>query len=487
MHLICSAIAISQLLTLGFVVQAQTAAETPKPPKIEIHLDSASQVPLPQLAHDLKPAAFTTADGRAGWVLKIPGNRPIATPAYADGMVFVGGGYGSHEFYAFNAETGDLVWKIATQDDGPTAAVVESGYVAFNTESCTVIVVDEKTGKIVWQEWLGDPLMSQPAIAGGKLFIAYPAGQRNHKQQGSSAHTAGGTHHLLAAELKSGRHLWEQEITGDVISAPVVAGEIVYVTSFDGTSFAFHVADGHLLWKKDAAATSAPTIAGGQVVVTRKELSGSSTYEGLTRMDSRGRQKEERLLAKDKADYLKSGNGGGVAISSAAQKQLDSSVGFAAAPTAAKLSAAEKNVGVNSVAGGWAYQGSRAAYQGGQFLNAQGQYLNALNATTGGVNWRAEVKGSKVNGAMQVFSPPSLGREYMYLSSGLGHLVSVRQKDGKIGFNYSFKEPIVFQPALARGNVYAGTASGLLICLKTGSNDADGWYAWGGNAAHNKN
>ena len=51
---------------------------------------------------------------------------------------------------------------------------------------------------------------------------------------------------------------------------------------------------------------------------------------------------------------------------------------------------------------------------------------------------------------------------------------------------YSLGTPMSFQPALARGNVYAGTTQGLLICLKTGNNDADGWYEWGGNAQHNK-
>ena len=62
---------------------------------------------------------------------------------------------------------------------GPTAAVAEDGLVAFNTESCTVIVVDAKSGKVVWQEWLGDPLMSQPAIANGRLYIAYPGSAGN--------------------------------------------------------------------------------------------------------------------------------------------------------------------------------------------------------------------------------------------------------------------------------------------------------------------
>src|SRR5260370_14628284 len=133
---------------------------------------------------------------------------------------------------------------MKTTVDAPSAAVVEAGYVAFNTESCTLIVVDEKTGKVIWQEWLGDPLMSQPAISKGRLFIAYPAGQGGHGQQSNNAiqnesvqkesvaakHAA--SHVLLAVDLKTGRHLWEQEITGDVISAPVVSGDNVYLTCF---------------------------------------------------------------------------------------------------------------------------------------------------------------------------------------------------------------------------------------------------------------
>jgi len=86
----------------------------------------------------------------------------------------------------------------------------------------------------------------------------------------------------------------------------------------------------------------------------------------------------------------------------------------------------------------------------------------------------------------QVFSPPAVGRDYLYLAAADGHLVSVRQSNGGIGFSYALKAPMAFQPVLAKGNVYAGTSDGRLICLKTGNQDADGWYTWGGNAQHNK-
>ena len=119
-------------------------------------------------------------------------------------------------------------------------------------------------------------------------------------------------------------------------------------------------------------------------------------------------------------------------------------------------------------------------------MNAQGRYLNSVRASDGRENWRAEIVGGNVSSTTQVFSPPAVGAEYLYLAAATGHLVSVRQSDGSVGFNYAMKAPMTFQPALAAGNVYAGTSDGRVICLKTGSKDADGWYEWGGNEQHNK-
>ena len=503
--------------------KTQVASATPvptvkaeEPKQIKIDLAAAVKVPLPANMRDLTPAAFKTSDGKEGWVVRVPGGRPLATPAYSDGMLFVGGGYGSSEFYAFDARTGRLAWKINSGDDGPTAAVVEDGLVAFNTESCTLVVVDEKTGKLVWQEWLGDPLMSQPAVSKGRLYMAYPAGQRGHanaqsamphaqqsaaakvtakplqnsphKVSPQNANEEAGSHRLLCADLKTGKHIWERAISSDVISAPVVSDGKVYFTTFDGTSYSLDATDGSLVWKKENAGTSAPLVVAGDVVVTQKEERDGKAYEGLQRLDARrGAPKDDRPRAQGEAAYLNKEKGGGVALTQQAQGSLDSSVGFGSAPASAQLNKANEHLGVKTVVGGWAYQGSRAAYSKGQMLNAQGRYLNSVGAVDGRYKWRAEVSGGGLTADSQVFSPPALGEQFLYLSSSLGHLLSVGQADGRVGFMYLFPEPMVFQPALAGGSVYAGTSNGLLICLKTGSADADGWYAWGGNGEHNKN
>ncbi|HKP87916.1 MAG TPA: PQQ-binding-like beta-propeller repeat protein [Blastocatellia bacterium] len=467
------------------VSQHKPSPEAPR--QVQIDLDKAVRVALPNADANLKPLAFRSSDGKKGWVIHIPGDRPISTPAYANGMLYVSGGYGSHEFYAFNAETGARVWQIKTSDDGPTAAVVEDGYVAFNTESCTVIVCDAKTGKLVWQEWLGDPLMSQPAIYKGRLYIAYPAGQRRHKSNAS--HGRGGSHSLLCADLKTGKHVWDQPITGDVISAPVISGNQVYLTCFEGTSFCLDAFKGSVVWKKQNAGTSAPLVAGGQVVLTQKEKRDGKAYEGMKRLHARGgEEKDRKLLAESEAQYLEKNKGGGVAITKSQSAALDGAVGFGGgAPPAAKLEAANDHLGVDTVAGGWAYQGSRAAYSKGQMMNAQGRYLNCMSAIDGRFAWRAEVKGAGISDDSQVFSPPALGHSNLYLCSAQGHLISVSQQSGDLNFIYSLNQPMAFQPMLAQGNVYVGTVNGLLICFKTGDKDADGWYAWGGNAQHNKN
>src|SRR5262249_3519199 len=81
-------------------------------------------------------------DGRRnGWKVTIPGRRPLATPAVADGRLFLGGGFGSYDFYALDAATGQVLWQYQTEDDGPTAAVVHEDHVAFNTESCELEVL----------------------------------------------------------------------------------------------------------------------------------------------------------------------------------------------------------------------------------------------------------------------------------------------------------------------------------------------------------
>lgn len=454
------------------------AAATPR--KIEIDLDKAEEVKVPAVdAKPLTPAPIQSPKLK-GWVIDIPGDRPIATPAYWDGKLYVGGGYGSYEFYCFDADTGKLVWQVHTKDDGPTAAVVEDGLVAFNTESCTVMVLQADTGKVVWEEWLGDPLMSQPAVAKGKLYIAYPGGQR-----GKGA----GGYRMLCADLKTGKHIWDEQITAEVQSAPVVDGDKVYFTCFDGTAFCLDANSGSTIWKKADAGTSAPVVADGQVVITSKQKKGDSFEEGViayqtasssTSLPAPPIVKDYRKKTATQAAYL--GNVKGM-LSSQATTQLDSSVGFGGGYGLGTYG--DEGLAVKSVAGGWAHQGSRMAMANGRMMNAQGNVIRSYRANDSEVRWQASAKGKSVSNSDQQFSPPALGKKNMYLCSAQGHVLSIDQDTGDVKFMYATNQPTAFQPILVNGNIYVGTSNGKLMCLATGDQDADGWTAWGGNSSHN--
>jgi outer membrane protein assembly factor BamB len=457
----------------------------------QIDLDDAIRIDVPHCREALSPTPFKTPDGRRGWCVRFPGDRPIATPAFDDGMLFIGGGYGSYEFYALDARSGRVAWQHKTSDDGPTAAVVEDGLVAFNTESCSIIVCEARTGRLVWEEWLGDPLMSQPAIWDGKLYMAYPVtprkaglGQPSHQPPKP---TRRGGHRFLCADLRTGRHLWESALTGDVMTAPVVSEGRVYLSCLDGTSYCLDATSGTVHWTEANRATCAPLVVGGRVIVTEKQSRNDRLAEGIRRRASdSGIDLDEEYLVATESAYLARDRGGGSGLSGTYSFALDGTVGFSSAPASAKLHAANAHIGVSSVSGAWAYQGSRPAYARERIYNAQGRRLHCVADGTGKPCWEAEVTGRRAGRYDQIFLPPAMGREYLYFCSMHGHLLSVRQDNGRVGLMYDTGRAMSFQPCLAQGSIYAGTAHGQVICLETGKNDADGWYMWGGNAQHNR-
>jgi len=217
--------------------------------------------PIPRPIDPLRPVPFHS-DGRSGWRLAIPGNHPLATPAIADGKLYIGGGFGSHEFYSFDAISGRSDWIYHTADDGPTAAVVENGEIAFNTESCELEILTTR-GRPIWKKWLGDPLMSMPAMADGSVYMAFPDSRGR------------GTYYLAAFDLSGGREIWRSALPSEIITAPVIEGDKIYASTVGGILVAFNRRDGTRIWEDQRNATSAPALWNGQTFFSRREAVAS--------------------------------------------------------------------------------------------------------------------------------------------------------------------------------------------------------------------
>jgi hypothetical protein len=73
-------------------------------------MDQSLRGSLPQVAPTVP---WQGKDGkRKGWKATIPGQRPMAAPAVAEGRLFLGGGFGSHDFYALDAATGHVAQQM---------------------------------------------------------------------------------------------------------------------------------------------------------------------------------------------------------------------------------------------------------------------------------------------------------------------------------------------------------------------------------------
>jgi Ca-activated chloride channel homolog len=429
-----------------------------------------------------RPVPFRSADGRiTGWRVSIPGNRPLATPAIAEGKVFVGGGFGSHEFYAFDAQSGEPIWVYHTADDGPTAAVVEDGRIIFNTESCELEVITTG-GRPLWKKWLGDPLMSMPAAAGGMVYMAYPNSRGDR------------VYYVAAFDLRSGDEIWRHRLADEIITAPVIDRERVYLATVDGSVQAFERQHGALIWQENRNATSAPAVWNEHAYFSRREAVRTTGNSG------QAPQQTEVVAARpvapsaaiidlpttrreaDYLDYKKRAQLAGELKSQA----LDASVGFAGANKgSAQMFAASANIGQASVHGIWAYQGSKSFIDHARLYGSMGDRTQSVDPDSGRVIWSRVLNGKRGSIMNGVLTPPTIVNGKIFVANSDGDLYALSARTGDELWSVHLGEAIAFQPVVARGRVYVATTEGTLYCLNTNDPADDGWLMWGGTPAHN--
>ncbi len=444
-----------------------------------------------------QPAPFTSADGRFhGWKVQIPGRHSLASPAVVNNRVFLGGGFGSYDFYAFNAVDGALEWHYQTSDDGPTAAVVADDHVVFNTESCEleVLTID---GKPVWKKWLGDPLMSMPAAADGRIYMAYPDSTGDRR------------HFLACFDLRNGTEYWKQPIAGEVITAPVLAEGHVHFATLGGTLYRLRQSDGRIDCEEERNATSSPAVWEGECYFSQREeirvhgsagtVSGSQQTEHFATRgfrDARGtaRHYSETTQKADYLDHAKRVTGSPRYTASALH---DTTVGFANFKGDSKMDQATHNLGHSHVHSIWAYQGSKPFVSKSRLYAAHGATVTAADTQSEQIFWKKNLKfgagAAAADGDADAdaaildspFAPPVIVNGKLFIGSTSGDIHCLSAESGETLWTVPVGEPIVFQPAVAGGRVYVGTDSGSLISFATGEPADDGWLMWGADAAHN--
>jgi Ca-activated chloride channel family protein len=404
----------------------------PPPPR---HAARAHAAPPLDLARDRPPVPVSLPqlpEGAAaplenGWVLHVPGSRQLPAPAYGDGKIFVSGGFEGYEFYALDAEDGHIVWSSTSlEDNGPTAPTYdEDGHVIFNTESCTLFCLDAKTGKKLWFKYLGDPTLSQPAVAGGLVFAAHPS-------SGGPA--------FSAYRVKDGAEVWTRVVGGELLAAPVVEGDSVYVATIGGRLFRFLRASGKQLWSQHTGATTAPFIRDGEVFVSRRDRD-RETQAVLSAADGRILRTHTALDAPWLADVPNS---------------LDD----------------WKKV--------WAFEGSRPVVAAGVRYVAMGGTLLASDPSTGALLWQRRWHSNQRSLSTVALAGPAL-----VVSTRSGDLFGLDVDTGYTLWGYRLAHRVSAEPIVAKGWIYTTTSDGRVVALHVSDPTLDGWHMFGGNAAHN--
>ncbi len=140
------------------------------------------------------------------WTFKTEDEVRSSPTAYGD-TVFVGS-YDTN-VWALNIETGDLVWKYATEGGIASSPVVDrgSGLVLFGSEDNTFYAVQQQSGKLVWTFPTKDRIRSSPIVAMDLVFFGSDDG------------------HLYALIASNGRSMWNFDALSPIRNRPLVYTE----------------------------------------------------------------------------------------------------------------------------------------------------------------------------------------------------------------------------------------------------------------------
>ena len=438
--------------------------------------------------------SFTdSANGFKGWVAGIGNRRGIPTPAISGGCAIIGAGYGSYDVWGVDLETGAVAWHRRTTDDGPTAVTISDGYAAYNTESCTLEILRVGTGERVWHRWLGDPLLAQPCIHQGRVYMAWPAQ---------------GNHVLGAFELSSGEPLWKAPLGGDIITAPVASGNVLAVSTYDGFVSIFDPGTGELRTRCEHRATSAPWLHGGEIYVAQR---AEGTRPRSTADEARGmrrsmQEREMQLRNQARAPTMEymcklSLKSGEMMHRSEGKpdeyhdkswgeeekklyKNWDESSGFSSPPPSAKLDQVSNLIGEDSVSRAWRHQGSRPVIHQGMLIDTSGDVLEAKDLESMKMVWESKIGETKMVGE-RALTPPAAANGRVLLGTWGGEVIQLDSTTGKIRWRVNVGAPVHWQPVMSGGRVLAGLQNGTLVCFETGDPLDDGWAMWGGGPGHN--
>ncbi|MEZ4406044.1 MAG: VIT domain-containing protein [Polyangiales bacterium] len=153
-----------------YVAQRAPGAASGRPPSTRVPGATVSRGALPRAAYTRQRP--DTGGTEAGWAWE--GSRP----AFADGRVYTAMG---DAVVARDAATGAEVWRkrnpLGGSVRGVTSPAVVGSQLVVGTRGGDVFGLDIDTGETTWAWRVGEPILFQPAVAEGWVYVATQRGK----------------------------------------------------------------------------------------------------------------------------------------------------------------------------------------------------------------------------------------------------------------------------------------------------------------------
>ena len=196
--------------------------------------------------HDGRVSCFDAETGEEIWDRSV--RVPISGgPGVGEGAIYVGTSDG--EVLALSEEEGEVAWRARVSSEVLARPLQAEGVVVVRTIDGKLFGLDSGDGARLWVYDRTVPVLtlrgtSSPALAEGLVVAGFDSGR------------------LVCLALATGQGLWETSVAVprgrselermvDIDADPVIAGNVVYVVSYQGRVAALDLASGEIVWRRD--------------------------------------------------------------------------------------------------------------------------------------------------------------------------------------------------------------------------------------------
>jgi outer membrane protein assembly factor BamB len=228
--------------------------------------------------------AFATATGAELW--SQPTGGAVTSPALVNGVVYA---EGRDDMNAYSAATGTLLWSTTVVGQVLSNPAVAGGQVFVSSESRGLLALNAATGALLWARQIGSLQIASPAVGHGTVYqcsnrglfaFGAPRGNRRWRAPGVCSgdatpavangvvYTAAYPDVLRAFTASTGTLLWTGGTVGtNFPAAPAVANGVVYAPAAAGTIAAYDTATHALLWTSPnlGLGESSPAVVNGRL------------------------------------------------------------------------------------------------------------------------------------------------------------------------------------------------------------------------------